>query len=145
MLGSFEEELAAFYQALAVADTRNAEFWTSGSMAKISRANLYARLNQDVSQNPDHYILEKGPSGPFLNYFNKVRAGRDKLNAERCNVAYYVRFLLDIEASLCGNPSFPVIQSTGDFFRRVDLILNKIQKNQLQIVRGLIKINPSLH
>lgn len=144
MLGSFEEELAAFYQVLAAVDYRHAEIWTSGSMAKASRANLYARLHQDIDQNPDQYVLEKGPSGPFLNYFNKVRAGRDKLNAERSDVAAHVRFLLEIESALCGSPAFPTIQSPGEFYRRVAVILNKIQKNQLQIVRGLARVDPSL-
>ncbi|NMC43211.1 MAG: hypothetical protein GYA46_04765, partial [candidate division Zixibacteria bacterium] len=54
VLGSFEEELAAFYQALAAADASHAEIWTSGSFAKASRANLYTRLNQDIDQHPDH-------------------------------------------------------------------------------------------
>jgi|GEM_PF-2058204 len=145
VLGSFEEELAAFYQALAAADASHAEIWTSGSFAKASRANLYTRLNQDIDQHPDHYVLEKGPSGPFLNYFNKVRAGREKLKTERGDISRQIRFLLEIESALCGNPAFPTIHGTGEFFRRVTLILNKIQQNQLQIVRGLVKLNPSLY
>jgi hypothetical protein len=143
MLGSFEEELAAYYQALATADARYADFWGSTSLAKASRANLYTRLNQDVVQNPNQYVLEKGPSGLFMNYFNKIRAGRENLKADHRDIFRHVRFLLEIEAALCGSPAFPSIQGKNEFFRRVVLILNKIQKSQLQIIRGLIKTSPS--
>lgn len=143
MLGSFEEELAAYYQALATADIAYADFWNSGSMAKASRANLYARLNQDVTQNPGQYSLEKGPGGPFMNYFNKVRAGRENLKSERCDIPRHIQFLLEIEAALCGSPAFPSIQGKTEFFRRVIIILDKIQKSQLQIVRGLVKTGPA--
>lgn len=142
MLGSFEEELAAFYQALAVVDVPYADFWTSGSMAKVSRANLYNRLHQDFTQNPNQYCLEKGPSGPFMNYFNKVRSSRESLKTERADIPRHVRFLLEVESALCGNPAFPAIQGKTDFYHRVTIILNKIQKSQLQIIRGLVKTSP---
>jgi hypothetical protein len=143
MLGSFEEELAALYQALAVVDTPFADFWNSGSMAKASRANLYARLHQDLTQNPDQYCLEKGPTGPFMNYFNKVRSSRECLKVEQADVHRHMLFLLEVESSLCGNPAFPSIQGKTEYCHRVMIILDKIQRSQIQIVRGLVKTSPS--
>lgn len=142
MLINFEEELAAYYQALAEVDTTSSDLWQSGSLAKMGRAGLYGKLQQDITQNPQQYGLERGATGMFMGYLNKVKSARDNIKATPGEMARHIRFLTEIETVLSSsNPVFPSIRGNTELFRKVYTVLSNIQSSQVRVIKGYTRLN----
>ena len=139
MLSSFEEEMSDFYSEVARLCTQFTDFWESASMAKATRANLYANLAQDFASNLDCYILQREVSGTFINLFNKVKTQKSHLTPELLKPETTGAFMREIEAATTNAGIMPIVIGETPMFEKIYRILTKTQSTQVRLVEGFLR------
>ncbi|MCK5125574.1 MAG: hypothetical protein KAR42_04905 [candidate division Zixibacteria bacterium] len=139
LLSSFEEEMAEYYQAISGIYSQHEDFWSSASMMKSTRANLYSNLIQDFSNNSDNYQLKHDLNGPFINLYNKLKAEKSRLSLESINAENNNRFICEIETASTKTRVVPEVTGNTETFSKIVLILDQTQARQVRLIEGYIE------
>lgn len=136
---SFEEALVRYYETFAVWHVTHKEFWDSISLAKQTRANLYANLYDDIVKNPGTYVMGRGITGPALNMLNKINIEIRRIGTKDSHLQDHLNFMCSIETTILEQSALPSVSGNSTVFRKIHSILEKIQANQVRLISGLFR------
>lgn len=136
---TFEEEMAAYYTAVASLAPNISEFWESASLLKQTRANLYANLLKDIESQWLKYQFNRGVTGSFINLMNKVRTQTHRLTVEMVTPGIHGRFIQEVENAVLNASMVPDFKGDTDIYGQVEYLLNKTQLRQLRLINGYIR------
>jgi len=137
----FEESLASFYHDASLYCQEYPEFWNNASMTKTTRANLYARMLQDIERHWINYELTHEVAGPFINLIKRIESEKKRLQEGRYSQTAIVQFIREIELAPVKTQVLPSIKGTTETFSKITLILDQIQDRQVRLMEGFLDGN----
>lgn len=139
VLISFEEMLSHYYEIIGKIEKYHRDFWKSVSMAKQTRANLYANLHEDISKNSKAYELGRGISGPAMSLLSKINLESQRAGKADGKLEAHLDFIYRVETVIFEQSTLPLLSGRTTVFRKIQAILTQIQSNQLRLIDGYIK------
>lgn len=138
---TFEESLASYYHDASLYCQEYPDFWNNASTAKITRANLYASMLQDIERHWINYELIHEVTGPFINLIKRIESEKKRLQEGRYSQTSIIQFIREIELAPVKTQVLPSIKGTTEAFSKIALILDQIQDQQVRLMEGFLNDN----
>ncbi len=116
---TFEEMMGKYYETIGTWEKTHKEFWTSVSMAKRTRANLYTNLQDDFSKNVVEYELGRAVTGPAMSLLNKINSEAQRAGRSEGSLENHLDFICRVEAIIFEQTTLPIICGKTTNFRKI--------------------------
>ena len=135
----FERAFSDYYKAMAEVCPNYSDFWQSAAIQKETRLNLYSSILNDYSKNKFKYSINDSSSGHLWRLIEKIRTSSQRILESRNISNEHLEFIFQLEKISHQSGSFPQIAADTEIFEKANLILERMQKQQLRLVASFMQ------